>query len=207
MSWLDWRMGGVVVNSKPLSEMNLEELWMLFPIILCPHNPAYAQWYDAARTALLSSLAPDAVARISHIGSTAVAGLVAKPTVDILLELTADYSVAAASRDIVDNGWLLMSSVYEPDLKQVYNKGYTPEVFAERVYHLHVRRLGDWDELYFRDYLIAHSDVAAEYGSLKLSLHKPYEHDRNGYTEAKTDFIRQKTIAARLEFPRRYAID
>jgi len=40
------------------------------------------------------------------------------------------------------------------------SKGYTPDGFASKVYHLHVRYAGDWDELYFRDFLIAHPDKA-----------------------------------------------
>ncbi len=30
---------------KSLSEMSLEELWMLFPIILEEHNPMWKEWY------------------------------------------------------------------------------------------------------------------------------------------------------------------
>lgn len=31
---------------KELSEMTLEELWQLFPIILKEHNPKYKEWYE-----------------------------------------------------------------------------------------------------------------------------------------------------------------
>ncbi|MBP2657023.1 MAG: putative glutamate-rich protein GrpB [Firmicutes bacterium] len=86
-----------------------------------------------------------------------------------------------------------MSSEYEPDLRLVFNKGYTLEGFAEKVYHLHVRHLGDWDELCFRDYLIYHPDIAVQYGNLKLKLWKEYEHNRDGYTEAKTEFVKRWT--------------
>lgn len=30
---------------KQLSEMTLEELWQLFPIILREYNPEYKEWY------------------------------------------------------------------------------------------------------------------------------------------------------------------
>lgn len=97
-----------------------------------------------------------------------------------------------------------MTSEYEPYRKLVFNKGYTPDGFAQEVYHLHVRRPGDWDELYFRDYLIGHKDVADDYGRLKLSLLKQYEHDRDGYTQAKAPFVRKYTVLARLELGDRY---
>jgi GrpB-like predicted nucleotidyltransferase (UPF0157 family) len=57
---------------------------------------------------------------------------------------------------------------------------------------------GDHDELRFRDYLIAHPETAAEYAELKRKLFRDYEHNRDGYTEAKTDFIRCVTKKARI---------
>ena len=78
-----------------------------------------------------------------------------------------------------------------------FNKGYTENGFADRVFHLHLRYAGDNDELYFRDYLIEHPDVAKEYEKLKLELWKKYEHNRDAYTEAKTEFVRKYTEKAR----------
>ena len=75
----------------------------------------------------------------------------------------------------------------------MFMKGYTLQGFAKRVYHLHVRYPGDWDELYFRDYLKRHREAAEEYGKLKIGLQKKYEHDRDAYTRAKTDFVRECT--------------
>jgi len=62
-----------------------------------------------------------------------------------------------------------------------------------------VRYPGDWDEPYFRDYLIAHPETAAEYAALKIRLHKEFEHDRDGYTKAKSEFIRAVTERARKD--------
>jgi len=78
-------------------------------------------------------------------------------------------------------------------------KGYTPTGFADKVFHIHVRYLGDWDEPYFRDYLVEHPDTAAEYAALKNTLKTQYEHDRDGYTEAKGEFIREVISRARGE--------
>lgn len=55
---------------------------------------------------------------------------------------------------------------------------------------MHLKHCGDNDELYFRDYLIEHPDIAREYEKLKLNLWKEYEHNRDGYTNAKTEFIK-----------------
>ena len=59
-------------------------------------------------------------------------------------------------------------------------------------------------ELYFRDYLIEHTDIAIEYERMKLELWKKYEFDRDGYTNSKTDFIQKYTEKAKLEYGDRY---
>lgn len=78
-----------------------------------------------------------------------------------------------------------------------FNKGYTEKGFAEKVFHLHLRREGDNDELYFRDYLNQFPDTAKEYEKLKLGLWKQYEHNRDSYTDAKTDFVKKYTLIAK----------
>jgi GrpB-like predicted nucleotidyltransferase (UPF0157 family) len=52
-------------------------------------------------------------------------------------------------------------------------KGYTKDGFKGQAYHIHVRYSGDWDELYFRDFLIQNPLVAKEYENIKInSKHK-----------------------------------
>ncbi|WP_070000989.1 GrpB family protein [Cellulosilyticum sp. I15G10I2] len=189
---------------KELSQMSLEELWELFPIILKEHNSCYKEWYKSEKSNIFRCISNDYINRINHIGSSAVNNLIAKPTIDILLELNRTSDISQIIATLVNNGWTLMSSELEPEVKFSLNKGYTPNGFAERVYHLHVRYLGDWNELYFRDYLIEHYEVAAEYGRLKLSLWKKYENNRDGYTDAKTEFITNFTEKARREYADRY---
>ena len=45
------------------------------------------------------------------------------------------------------------------------------------MFHLHVRPIGDWDELYFRDHLLAHPESGDSYEALKRSLLPRFEHD------------------------------
>ena len=46
--------------------------------------------------------------------------------------------------------------------------------------------------------------MADEYGKLKISLQKKYEHNRDAYTDAKSDFILKYTKLAKAEFAGRY---
>jgi len=187
--------------SPSLEEMSLEELWQLFPIFLREHQAAWEDWYEAERLRLLSFLLEHQIVRLSHIGSTSVETIWAKPIVDILLEIPKETDMVVMRDLLLQNGYLLMS---ESQGRMSFNKGYTPSGFAERGFHLHLRLVGDHDELYFRDYLQEHPAVAKNYEKLKLSLWKQYEHNRDAYTEAKTDFIKKYTEEAKRLYGGRY---
>lgn len=184
---------------KKLSEMSLEELWQLFPIFLTEHKDFWNDWY-AEEEVLLKPLFPQ-TARISHIGSTAIPSIWAKPIIDILVEVPKECNLLNIKDLLTDNDYVCMS---QSEDRISFNKGYTEYGFANRVFHLHLRYVGDNDELYFRDYLIEHADVAAQYEKMKLKLWKEYEHNRDAYTDAKTEFIREWTFKARKIYYGRY---
>lgn len=187
--------------SKSLSEMSLEELWQLFPIILTEHREEWETWYTEEKAELERILPPGTVDRISHVGSTAIGRIQAKPIVDILVEAAPGTDMGEIHQSLCENGWICMS---RSENRMSFNKGYTEQGFAEKVFHLHLRYFGDNDELYFRDYLNERPDIAEKYEQLKLSLWKKYEHDREGYTEAKGMFVRKYTAAAKKKYGNRY---
>lgn len=180
--------------SRSLCEMSLEELWELFPIVLTEHQDCWKEWYQTERAHLLLAL-PDTV-KIHHIGSTSINGIWAKPTVDILVEANLN-NYDSIKNTLVGNGYTCMS---QTETRIDFNKGYTPNGFAEKVFHLHLREFGDNDELYFRDYMNEHPEIAKAYEKLKLSLWKQFEHDRDGYTESKTTFVREYTQRALMQY-------
>lgn len=192
---------------KPLSEKTLKELWELFPIILKEHNPDYRNWYETEKEYLFKIIGANNIKRMNHIGSTAVDGLIAKPTIDILLEISDICDIVQLKSKLINSGWTCMSYEDNPELKISFNKGYTPKGFAEKVFHLHVRYLGDWSELYFRDFLRINPNIAKEYGRLKIDLKEKYEHNRDAYTEAKSEFVIKYTKIAKNEFKNRYKLN
>ena len=188
------------MKKKKLSEMTLEELWELFPIFLTEHQNIWAIWAEEEKE-LLQGLLGGLPVRISHIGSTAVPDIWAKPIIDMLIELPESGDMESVRDRLTENGYVLMNR--SPGRISL-NKGYTEDGFAEKVFHIHVRFAGDHDELYFRDYLIEHSDAAREYEALKLQLWKEFEHDRDGYTAAKTEFVAKYTKLAKERYAGRY---
>jgi GrpB-like predicted nucleotidyltransferase (UPF0157 family) len=167
-----------------------------------PHDDRWKDSFLEIKQTLTGLLAAKPLTRISHIGSTAIEGIWAKNIVDVMIEIPRSASMKDIALRLEQNGFTLMSAA-KPNRISL-NKGYTENGFADKVYHVHLRYAGDNDELYFRDYLSEHPDVAKEYEALKLNLWKRYEHDRDAYTDAKTDFISKWTIEARKEYGDRY---
>ena len=180
--------------SKKLSEMTLEELWQLFPIFLTEHKPYWGNWYEE-EVAELKGILPFE-AEYHHIGSTAIKGIWAKPIIDILIVVSSENQLKITAGILQKNGYIIMS---ENEKRISLNKGYTENGFADRVFHLHLRLENDKDEIYFRDYLNAHSEIAEEYEKLKLELWKKFEHNRDAYTDAKTEFVKRYTEIAKRE--------
>lgn len=172
--------------------MTLEELWQLFPIFLTEHKPYWSDWYNE-ETALLKGILPQD-AEFFHIGSTAIDGIMAKPIIDIIVAVSSKDKLKQSAELLIKHNYIIMSA---SENRISLNKGYTESGFAERVFHIHLRLKGDTDEIYFRDYLNTHPDVAKEYEQLKLRLWKEFEHNRDAYTDAKGEFVKKYTDLAK----------
>jgi len=173
-------------ESNKLKGMSIEELWKLFPIVLTPYNPKWKDWAKD-EAILLSLLLSEYSPIINHIGSTAIGGIMAKPIIDILVEIPPDRDRIVVKEILEQSGYICMS---ESEDRMSFNKGYTPSGYADKVFHIHIHTIGDNDEIIFRDYLIKNPNVAKEYEALKMSLLPKFKNNRDGYTDAKSEFIK-----------------
>lgn len=189
---------------KQLDQLTTEELGRLFPIIISEHDPMWHTLYLYEKKNIEQMIGLSNIVRINHYGSTSVPNLHAKPTVDILLEIQNDMDTKRIISLLKGIGYGYSPQPDNPAPHMMFMKGYTPNGFSGQAYHVHVRYSGDWNELYFRDYLILHPDILEEYGKLKLQLKERYEFDREGYTSAKSNFIESITEQARKELGERY---
>jgi GrpB-like predicted nucleotidyltransferase (UPF0157 family) len=170
-------------------------------VAVVPYDPRWPAMFERERDHLLSCLPGDLVGRIEHFGSTAVPGLSAKPIVDILVEV---ISLDETRRRIVP---ILEAQGYEYFWRPTWGDDVPPfyawfikrDESGRRTHHIHMVEpdFEHWDRLLFRDYLIAHPDTAREYDGLKLRLAATHHGDRVAYTEAKTEFVRHVTEAAK----------
>ncbi|WP_029904545.1 GrpB family protein [Prevotella sp. 10(H)] len=181
---------------KFLKEMTDEELWQLFPVILSEHKSYWKDYYNTEKY-LLERIIGENIICINHIGSTAIPGLIAKPTIDILMEISENTDTAQLLHIMEGNGYIYTPQPKNPAPHMMFMKGYALQGFEEKVFHVHIRYKGDWDEIHFRDYLLFHPEVAEVYGLIKLELRQIYEHNRDAYTLAKSDFIKKITKLAR----------
>ena len=169
---------------------------------IVPHDSRWRQLFVEERDRL-RGLFPALVRRIEHFGSTAVSGLAAKPIVDMLVEVTSledakAQIVPALEGDGYDYFWRPSEG---DDIPPFYAWFIRRDRRGERTHHIHMveRDYPQWESLLFRDYLIAHPDVAVEYAELKRQLAAEFPNDRASYTDGKGEFIRQVTDRARRE--------
>lgn len=155
----------------------------------------WAERFAEQRDLLLALFAPGE-AVVEHVGSTSVPGLAAKPIVDLMLGVPRLADVEARIPALEEAGW-----EYVPEHEAVLpdRRFFARPVTRPRTHHLHAVELASafWrDHLAFRDYLRAHPGEAAAYAALKRELAARFGRDREGYTEAKTSFVREALARA-----------
>ena len=202
---------------KHVSELTPEEFQMTFPIELKPVTPEFKVRYEEDKKDILGVIDNSKVVRINHIGSSAIPNIVAKPVVDILLEIEGSCNVNSMVNALktIDFGTEVLMRKEDP-FELLLAKGMTVNGFDEKVTLLHIRYAGDWNELYFRDYLLEYPDVAQEYSKLKekiLSDIKEGKVERmpngqpNGYSNAKFSFVDDISCKAKEKYKDRYKVE
>jgi GrpB-like predicted nucleotidyltransferase (UPF0157 family) len=154
---------------------------------LVRHRRAWAAAFARERRRLERLLGPGALA-IEHVGSTAVAGLAAKPVMDIAVAVD---SLEAAGRWPAALGGAGYAAFGDREARgeHFYAKG--PQ--ERRTVYLHVVPIGspNWSGfLGFRDALRSSAQLRARYERLKRRARARHPRDREAYTDAKGAFIR-----------------
>jgi GrpB-like predicted nucleotidyltransferase (UPF0157 family) len=156
---------------------------------LRPHDPAWARAFDRERARLQALLAGTILA-VEHIGSTAIAGLLAKPIIDMMAGVASLEGVDAQLDRLCDNGY---TTSREFNATLTDRKWLMRWKDGRRTHHLHIVVHGgaQWlDRLAFRDALRSDPALAARYAALKADLAATHASDREAYTKAKAEFVR-----------------
>ena len=170
-------------------------------VAIVPYDPTWPEKFEREREHLRACLPADLVGRIEHFGSTAVPGLAAKPIIDMLVEVASLEETRRRIAPVLEaQGYdCFWRPTWGDDVPPFYAWFIRRDAAGVRTHHIHMveRDFEHWDRLLFRDYLIAHPAVAAEYAALKVRLAATCAHDRVAYTEGKGEFVRRVTELAK----------
>ncbi len=156
---------------------------------LVAHDPAWAALGEELCRAVREACG-DLIVDVQHVGSTAVAGLPAKPVIDIVVAVRTREAIPELSARLArigyldrgdrgDTGGYLFIAESAPDVRTV---------------HLHAVEIRDrqWrNYLRFRDLLRSRQDVRERYAELKRSLARRFPDDSHAYTDGKARFIQE----------------
>lgn len=172
-------------------EERLQEL-MQERVHMLPYDPRWSEMFEVERTFLENVFPTDLLQRIEHIGSTAVPGMSAKPTIDIQVEVN---DLGRVREEVVP---VLTGAGYEfiwrksiGEQQPYYAWFIKRNANGKRTHHLHVVEpdSASLDRLIFRDHLRTHPHAVARYEALKKDLTLRYPNDRVAFTQGKTEFI------------------
>jgi GrpB-like predicted nucleotidyltransferase (UPF0157 family) len=148
-------------------------------------------WLDcgAQLRAHLAAVLTDHHTAVEHVGSTSVAGLLAKPIVDLAVGIAASPAFDPLSARLEQDGW-----IYRGDAGDEGGHVFVLESQPWfRVAHVHVVPFaGDqWvNYLRFRDLLRDSPEARLAYEATKLQLANAVGNDRMAYTDGKTNVVR-----------------
>lgn len=157
-------------------------------VVLRPYRAEWPALFAAERDRLLARF-PGRFHDVQHIGSTAVAGLAAKPVIDLMAGVDSMETAVAMNEPLCRFGYTT-SAEFNAGL--VDRQWFMRWADGRRTHHLHVVVHDGpvWRQrLKFRDLLRKDAALAERYQALKSRLATQHPKDREAYTAAKTDFI------------------
>ncbi len=153
---------------------------------LVPHDPEWDGLFRAEKAKLRDALG-DLAVDTQHVGSTAIPTISAKPIIDVAVLVKSIEEVARHVGQIKELGYQKKQE-NRPE-RLFFTKG--PE--EKRNVYLHIGDAGSnyiQDMIAFRDYLIQNPEEARKYMELKSKLAEKFADDREPYTAAKEEFVR-----------------
>jgi len=167
---------------------------------LVPHDPAWVRLAKAEASALHAALGDNLLA-VHHIGSTAIAGIRAKPVID-LMPVVRDPALLDANRFALEAlGYRWWGELGLPGRRYCTRDD---PASGKRLVQLHAYAQGARDivrHLAFRDCLRRQPALAGEYEREKLRCQRLHPDDSHAYGDCKSDWIRNIEARALATYP------
>jgi len=164
---------------------------MMEQIELHEHNPQWFSRFAEEKEALQKSFG-ERISGIFHVGSTAVAGLIAKPIIDIAMECDIYPPDSQIQQQFQSLGYEAHGEAGVTG-RYWFTKGHP------RLINLHFCKTGSpivKKQLLFRDALVENALLRSEYASLKLRNSVNNDIDDAGYAKSKSSLI-EKTLSTK----------
>lgn len=168
---------------------------MVSLVIIEDYDPNWPQLFEMLRSRIAAVLKELALS-IEHVGSTAVPGLAAKPVIDIDVLLKSSTDLPLVIARLAELGY-----EHRGDLGVSGREAFRARAEAVQ-HHLYVCPPESREykrHIAFRNYLRTHAAEADDYALLKRKLAHQFGSDREGYNEAKNEFVQrilQRTLEA-----------
>ena len=176
--------------------------------IVVLYDPNWRLLFEEERRRIVEAVG-HIVAGVHHVGSTSIPGMPAKPILDIAV-LLREFDDGEQCIEPLENIDYFHKGADEVDIPgdRFFLRGHPAQEGCSdgeeiRTHVLHMYTLDSpirWNHFAFRDCLIAHPEVAAEYARLKLALAERHSDDRTAYSAGKRSFITGVLEKAAEEF-------
>ena len=169
-------------------------------ISLVPYDPEWPSQFETEGELLRQILPDDLIKRIEHFGSTAIPGSIAKPIIDMLVEIGSLDDVKKRAVPLLESrGYEYLWRPAIGDGPPFYAWFIKRDADGTRTHHIHMVEADSelWDRLHFRDYLREYPREAEKYSELKRDLSEKFPNDRVEYTRGKTEYIVSVTRKAK----------
>ena len=160
------------------------------PVILVPHNPAWASQARQEGERLKSAIG-DVILDVHHIGSTAIPGICAKPILDLIPVVRSFAELDAKQQATEGLGYAWWGEYGLPGRR--YCTLDNPQT-GNRIVQLHCFEQGSPEisrHLAFRDYLRSHPELARAYEAKKSRCRDQHSSDSHAYGDCKAAWIRK----------------
>jgi GrpB-like predicted nucleotidyltransferase (UPF0157 family) len=159
-------------------------------LVLRHHDASWSRRFVRYRELLLAALGPVAV-RVDHVGSTAVAGLDARPVIDIQMSV-ADVDAEEDYHPLL-RGLGFRMAEREPD-RRIFVKAAPP--YDAQIYVCRSGGAWEFDRLAAAAYLNEHRERCEAYAALKRRLIAEHPGDLAAYRNGKRAFVHETSRLA-----------
>ena len=158
------------------------------PVELVPHSPAWAT-RAMEETARLKAALHEVLVAVHHVGSTSIPGIVAKPIVDLIPEVTSLEAIDAAKKQVVALGYEWWGEYGMAGRRYCT---FADPMSGKRIVQLHCFPTGSphiTRHVAFRDFMRRHPDKARAYEAEKTRARDQHPDDSHAYMAAKSAWI------------------